>query len=362
MIEKHNHNKTMKLISRDNGFSLLELIVTIAILATLTGLLIPQFTKYTREKKETACVENREAVVNICEKLVYGRAVPLSTLNGVTLTETNITALPSTISEADKEALKRHCECPEHGVMTITVTDGIVHCVCNSPMHSADVAVDMTTWTGSGLVTIDPNFDTPSGGGYTPPGPGPEDPPEDPPNDEEDNPDYLSSYWPYPEDPRWNDIDSSGDAYIEVDVPSGLFPVRTAGGSTIYFCAIDRYGNTGGKLKIYKSKAGDPMYYLCGSESEAVIVTNGLNYDKETLIEAATANRTMWEDINAQDGKIDRDDQFWISGGTIYTCSESGRRYIYFHQGVEKTVLPPENGSANNYGNWYYVGASDQTR
>ncbi len=359
MIVKRNSN--VRLTTDNNGFSLLELIVTIAIVVTLSGLLIPQFTRYTKEKKETACVENREAVVNICEKLVYGRAVPLSTLSGVTLTETNIAALPSTISEVEKEALKRHCECPDHGVMTITVTDGIVHCVCNSPEHSADVAVDMTTWTGSGLVTIDPHFDTPSGS-YTPPGPGPEDPPEDPPNDEEDNPDYLSSYWPYPEDPRWNDIDSSGDAFIEVDVPSGLFPVRTAGGSTIYFCAINRSGSADGKLKIYKSKAGDPMYYLCGSESEAVIVTNGLNYNKDTLIEAATANRSMWVDEGTQDGQIDRGDHFWISGGTIYTCSESGRRYIAFHQGLEEVDLPPEDGSANNYGNWYYVGATDQTR
>lgn len=359
MIVKRNSDA--RLIIDNNGFSLLELIVTIAIVVTLSGLLIPQFTRYTKEKKETACVENREAVVNICEKLVYGRAVPLSTLSGVTLTETNIAALPSTISEVEKEALKRHCECPDHGVMTITVTDGIVHCVCNSPEHSADVAVDMTTWTGSGLVTIDPHFDTPSGS-YTPPGPGPEDPPEDPPNDEEDNPDYLSSYWPYPEDPRWNDIDSSGDAFIEVNVPSGLFPVRTAGGSTIYFCAINRYGSADGKLKIYKSKAGDPMYYLCGSESEAVIVTNGLNYNKDTLIEAATANRTMWVDVGTQDGQIDRGDHFWISGGTIYTCSESGRRYIAFHQGLEEVDLPPENCTANNFGNWYYVGATDQTR
>ena len=355
--------------SKSKGFSLIELIVTIAIVTTLIGLLVPQFIRYISAKRGTACEENREAILDVCEKVVYGRAVPLTALDGVTLNATSIEALPSTISATDKETLKAHSVCPEHGTMSLRVVDGIIYCECNVHdgsgdegfAHTGTVAADMTTWTGSGSITIDPSFSitTHSGvGPIDPPDPPEETPPsEDPPEDT-----YASSYWPYPEDPRWNEMDSSGDAYIEIEVPSGLFPPRTASMNGMYFCAINRTGTVPkGKLKVYKSKAGDPMYYLAGSESESIVVTNGLSYNQETIIKAAEENSSIWVDMGAQDKKVDRNDQFWISPGTIYTCA-NGRRYIFFHQGQEQTSLPAEDFTGNDFGNWYYVGDSDPLR
>ncbi|MCR5798441.1 MAG: type II secretion system GspH family protein, partial [Lachnospiraceae bacterium] len=58
---------------RDNrGLSLLELIAVIAIMAVLTGLLVPMFGKYISDKRTMACEENREAILNVFEKCVYG--------------------------------------------------------------------------------------------------------------------------------------------------------------------------------------------------------------------------------------------------------------------------------------------------
>lgn len=344
--------------TNNKGVSLLELVVVIAIMTTLTGLLVPQFIKYVSEKRQTACVEHREAAVNICEKIVVGRYATLTELNGVQLNDVGINALPAAIPDEYKEALRRHSECPDHGTMSIRVVNGTIQCVCSDPSHaSQDVAVDVTTWSGESIARMDPPMSTVSGVEYDPHDP---DDPEDEDDNDEDEPeeDVTNSYWPYPEDSRWTTMDSSSDAHIDIDVPSGLFPIRTAGGSTVYYCAIDKNGTH--KLSVYKSKAGDPSAYTFGSDSEAVIITNGINYNVDSFAKAVENNPGMWVD-NGKKGEIDKDDQFWISGGTIYTCA-NGRRYIYFHQGQELAKMPPENfeGNKTGEGNWYYVGDSDQ--
>ena len=223
---KASHNNMKKRLNRsDNrGISLLEIIVTIAIIATLTGLLVPQFMHYVSQKREVACEENREAVVGICERLVYGRAVPLSTFSGVTLNDATIQGLPSTISDVDKEALKRHAECPDHGAMTLRVTgDGVLICECSA--NSSEVSVDLTTWTGSGIAVADPVFDTPSGIAYVPPEHDENeefystesgDPPE--PFDPTYRPD---TYWPFNDPGVWDTLDEDGDDVIWKSAPSG---------------------------------------------------------------------------------------------------------------------------------------------
>ena len=354
--------------SSDNkGFSLLELIVTIAIVATLTGLLVPQFMHYVSNKREVACEENREAIAGICERLVYGRAVPLTTFSGVTLNATTIESLPSTISATDKEALKRHAECPDHGTMTLRVTDtGVLICECS--VNSSEVSTDLTTWTGSGIVSSDPTFTTPSGIAYIPPeydeneeyySTESGDPPE--PFDDTVRPD---TYWPYNDPGTWGD----GVQEKEIVAPSGLFPVRTTGGNSVFYCVINRTNHT--KLKVAKSRANDPLNYPVkegpNNNYEAeVVVTNGLSYKKDTLIKAAEDNRSLWNDVGGDNAnnKIDRDDKFYISSGTIYTC-ENGQRYVlYSGQGRALTTLPPENCNSNTYGEyWFRIGTTDHIR
>lgn len=53
------------------GFSLIELVIVIAIIAILTGLLIPSFMTSAARKKVQTCRHNREAVLSIFQRCVY---------------------------------------------------------------------------------------------------------------------------------------------------------------------------------------------------------------------------------------------------------------------------------------------------
>ena len=48
----------------DKGFSLIELIIAIAILIILTGLLAPQFMKYIEKSRKAVCMNNVDVVIS----------------------------------------------------------------------------------------------------------------------------------------------------------------------------------------------------------------------------------------------------------------------------------------------------------
>lgn len=53
------------------GFSLIELIIVVAIMAVLLGLLAPLYFRYVTTKKMTTCQHNREAILRVYERAVY---------------------------------------------------------------------------------------------------------------------------------------------------------------------------------------------------------------------------------------------------------------------------------------------------
>ncbi len=59
------------------GFSLIELIIVIAIMAVLVGLISPQFVKMVQKKRCETCRANREAILRIYERAVYDGSVPI---------------------------------------------------------------------------------------------------------------------------------------------------------------------------------------------------------------------------------------------------------------------------------------------
>lgn len=62
----------------NKGFSLVELIIVIAIMAVLVGVLAPQFLKYVEQSRESADLDNYRAVMSAVQ--VYGVDNGLSTL------------------------------------------------------------------------------------------------------------------------------------------------------------------------------------------------------------------------------------------------------------------------------------------
>ena len=53
---------------RNKGFSLIELIVVIAIMAVLVGLLVPNVTRSVEKNRAKACRVNREEILGIFER------------------------------------------------------------------------------------------------------------------------------------------------------------------------------------------------------------------------------------------------------------------------------------------------------
>ena len=340
----------------NNGVTFVELIVVIAIMTTLVGLIVPQFMKYVTTKKETACVENRDAVVNICEKMVYS-GVPLSQVQAcVNEIVTSGSATTHSIPAEYEEALKSHWICSDDGTMSVTVntTTGIITCQC-SAHNSKEVVADVSTWGGEGDMTEDPSFDVPTVPvspalpTTVPPTPSPSPSPTAAPS---------SSYWPYLDDPRWDAAGRYSSSAIYVNAPSGKFAMRNSSGVTTYYVMIDKNGD--GKCKITYEHAFDPSYYLAGSDSECVIATNGTEYTYTSISEAAqtVANLKKHSDDTNQTADTE---EYLISGGTIF--NNGTHRYIYFHQGQEYAKLPTTNnvgGNVNKFGNWYLMKDTDE--
>jgi len=344
----------------NKGFSILEFIVVVAIVVTLSGLFIPQFMQYVSGKRETACLENRDAVVNLCEKLVYS-GVPLNKLQDcVADITTGGSANTWAIPDEYAEAIKAHWKCPEDGStlsVSVDLSNNIITCECNQ--HSQEVVADMTTWGGQGLALADPGFAVPTVAIPTP-GPTPTIPPT-PSVTPSPTPHISDGYWPDITDSRWDAAGRFSSAFVEVRVPSGKFAMKTAGATTTYYVLINKNSDPSGKFKIQYEHCFDPSTYMFGGSggTECVIATNGTEYTYDSLLEAVAKTPSL---IDANSRNKSKDEQkFSIAGGTIFT-NEAGKRYIYFHQGAEYTTLPTVNNShnGNKCGNWYLMADTDE--
>ena len=345
---------SLKKLMDNTGLSLIELIVVAAIMTTLTGLLVPQFVKYIGEKRETACEESREEIVNVCEKMVYA-GVPLANLDG--LNATNIGGL--TTSEEYKEALKSHWYCSDGGTFEVTVNSGVIHCRCSqhdNAMHDKDVVADMTTWDGVGDNTEDPSFDVPTVAVALTPGTTPiptisTDPPP--------VPTIGAGYWPYPNDSRWDAAGRYPGAYVPMTVPSGKFAIRNSGGSPVYFVMINRVNPDGIGNSTFTNltweHAADPSYYVAGvGGCEDVVKCSGTEWTQQSIEEAAVVNPSL---------KETNTNKYRVASGDIFTLN-NGERYIYFSQSSDSNgstfyvELPPQDTPVgkNSVGNWYRMG------
>ena len=66
LLNKKKNNK---------GFTLVELVIVIAILAILVGLLAPQYTKYVEKSKKSADVNNMDELIKAVEVYVIDNAI-----------------------------------------------------------------------------------------------------------------------------------------------------------------------------------------------------------------------------------------------------------------------------------------------
>lgn len=350
----------MKQSKKNSGVTLIELIVVIAIMATLTGLLVPQFMRYVEQKRKAACVANREVVVNVCEKIIYGSQVKLSDISSLANTvgvggTWDTIAIPTEY----KEALKTHWYCSDNGTLSVQVVDGIVSCSCSEHSEDAngdgaldanDIGVcvaDLSEWDGDKEEFVDPAFDVPTqpiptvGVTTTPV---PTDKPSPTPTKA-----ISSSYWPYADDSRWDSAGRFGSSGITLTVPSGKFKIRSSNDVPVYYVLVDRAGS--GKKTITWEHASDPSWYMSGNGgTEDLIKCSGTEWTTESIAEAAKSDSSL-EETGAK-GK------YLCSMGDILILT-SGVRYIYTSYGGAYEYLPPEGCTDNKCGNWYKMGDHD---
>lgn len=338
----------------NKGISLIELIVVTAIITTLAGLLVPQFVRYITTKRTEACTSNKETILSVYEKCVYGGNLKAKTADFQSLINAAYTGSSTTAPVQYVEEIKSHLGCPSGGTYSVDVdtTSGApvarIWCDCDNPDHAIMETVDFVGW--GDLVKIDdPDspFDVPT---VTPSPTEPATPTPTITITPTPSKEISDSFWPYSDDSRWDTDSSNGrnpgsELYIS-GVPTGLFAGRTdGGGPKSYYCVVCQDGGTGRYKVLYEKSAG-PQLATYKSDSQLIIKWSGTKYDKFNSIE-----QIRDKDSTAQDPP------YFITLGDIYEL-DNGCRYIYFHidGGTSGDTIPPQGTTANKWGNWYKMG------
>ena len=277
--DKSNSRKNAGLL----GFSLIELIIVISIMAVLIGLITPAFGKQVRTNKEKACRQNREAILAVFQRCIYDSSVSHKELEGgaqdnhlrVPFNNDGLAKMiPSGTDGANlyppvSDELKSYGMCPvsksfsylEFGVDVATGPAWIKCSTCDNI-----VSADMVGWKDSEKVLFDDEpmpVPTPTAT-ISPeePTPSPEESPSPTPKPKK------SEDWPYADDLTWWDptqlaaehagkyssanVGETNEKYIILNAPVRFKSLAGAEFVYVYETADQ---------KIYLSQAATPEMY-----------------------------------------------------------------------------------------------------
>lgn len=132
---------------KDNkGFTLVELVIVIAILAILVGILAPQYTKYVEKSRKSADVNNMEELVKAVEVYVIDSA-----------TKDALTKQDAVTLSLDKDGVK------VEGTKLTTTTDSVFAKAFNEYVKNWDsVVLKGKHWSGD-AISVDVAFDEQGG-------------------------------------------------------------------------------------------------------------------------------------------------------------------------------------------------------
>jgi len=308
-----------------SGFSLIEVIVVVAIMGVLGTVLAPQFFRYVEQNRATACRVDREGILAVYERCIYEETIALNTTDLQAMLDDGTTG----IDTATRNELKQFERCPlkdTYGPYIGKVVGDVAIITCQCPNHD-DVVVDFATWDGTELAEgIDEPYSEPPA---PPAPPAPEEPPtEEPPTEEE--PPGDSGVWPYEDHPDWGENPTTGDV-VNVIVPVKF---RTREGNI--YVLTDR-NNTGVYPVEWEDNRGPE--YIDVQNGEDLISYSGITITDLSTVQDPTSTTTPKELTG-------------IHYGDIVVLSD-GKEYIYGSLSPGERVPYPTPG---NTGNFYWVG------
>ena len=331
-------------LSAQGGFSLIELIVVIAIMAVLLGLLAPSFMHYLDRNKRTACKHNREAILDLYSTYVHDSATPIS------INDADISNVVGGKFSFCKDDIDKY-QCPKKGAYTgfISSSDASVACIeCDECGDT--VSLDMIVWASTKSVAGLDSIITPTPAPHVTEEPEEPTPtPTSPPAQEVEH----GKDWPYPDLEEWwngksdmgGRVDLSRGNYPENDVNNLYLYLKTPSGEFVSdktglkYVFIDT--NNSGAMQIYYKEAASPDYY-------------SQLYPQYLIQLSGTVKKVT---LSKEHNTITN-----MTNGDIYEITIDGKtdRYVYFHQAgggqSESIGVDAFMKGDNKNGNFYRVG------
>jgi len=339
----------MRKRTKNAGFSLVELIVTISVVTVLVGAFAPRFVVYVTSRRQQACVANREALLNIYEKAVYDDLLLIDTDDlGQVIQPDSSTKLNTEYSNEAKEYLT----CSSGGTYKAFVDGGVAYIACTE--HPDEVcSVGFDNWVEKAALVIDsdPEYDVPTD--VVDPSEGVSDPEEEEVPVVDTTVLVNTGIWPRPMDAQGR-ID-------ERWAHAGLQPGKTVPiGAPVHF--IDTTGVEIVVVKPINVKYEDAAYPL-GKGSNAldgVVAASGIVYDSTNEPAKYIQNGEGHYEYETVYNTYDVND---VSGAEIKNEQINGFlrdvKYWYTYWCGDKNC--PNVGQMKSYEYWNYTHTSVRT-
>lgn len=141
-----NHVTEKKL--NNKGFSLVELIIVIAIMAVLIGVLAPQYLKYVEKSRESADLDNYQTIISGLQVCAVDTATPLTAgtivFSGTYGTSTSNAATVLKDAGVDLANITMKSAKYKTATITITVTNGVYKFTVNNSDLAKALAIEET--------------------------------------------------------------------------------------------------------------------------------------------------------------------------------------------------------------------------